>query len=197
MKNIFVVEQKDIDVVAQMAYEFWGDHLEGETEEFKRFITEYSIRVDQVDYQYSYGYKDPEPAAYLLVAKPYDENQADIWYNEHVKYFSEREQKIAREYQEYFTEYAKALTKHVQPGDIKISFLISTQKGSGSILLNHLEEICRREGGKTLYLWTDTTCNHTYYHIKGFEKVEQHVHDFSDGEVLGTMIYRKVISAEK
>ncbi|GAS82051.1 GNAT family N-acetyltransferase [Paenibacillus amylolyticus] len=195
MKNTFAMEQKDIDVVARMAYEFWGDTLKDETDEFKHFITEYSIRVDQVNYDYSYGYADPEPVAFLLVAKPYDNEHADEWYDEHVKHFSDREQKIAQEYQEYFTENAKALTKHMQPGDLKIGFLISTQQGCGSILMNHLEKICRREGGKTIYLWTDTTCNYAYYDKNGFEKVDECVHDLSDDDVLTTMIYRKVIPA--
>ncbi|WP_138753562.1 GNAT family N-acetyltransferase [Paenibacillus sinopodophylli] len=193
MKNIFAAGQNDIDIVTRMAYTFWGYILKDETEEFKRFITEYSVRVDKVSYGYSYGYNDPEPVAFLLVAEPYDKEYSDIWYDECIKRFSNREQIIAQEYQEYFAENAKALTKHMQPGDLKISFLISSQRGCGSILLNHLEEICRREGGKALYLWTDTTCNHSYYDKKGFEKVEQCVHDLSDGEVLTTMIYRKII----
>ena len=62
--------------------------------------------------------------------------------------------------------------KKKQSPDGEIVFLAanpdSKVKGVGTFLLNELE---KREAGKTIYLYTDTGCTYQFYERRGFERV--------------------------
>lgn len=79
--------------------------------------------------------------------------------------------------------------------DLYLSFFISSVPGCGKKLLAEVVELARTEGYKHLYLWTDSSCNHSYYAHHQFEKVAEFKSDEwkNDSDEYLTFIYRKSI----
>ena len=66
-------------------------------------------------------------------------------------------------------------------------------QGCGKRLLAEIVELANSEGYESLYLWTDSSCNHGYYAHHGFEMVAEFKSDEwkTDSDDYLTYIYRK------
>lgn len=74
-----------------------------------------------------------------------------------------------------------------------LSFFLSAVQGCGKQLLAEVVAGAKRDGYENLYLWTDSSCNHSYYARHGFEKVAEFKSDewkTNSNDYL-TYIYRK------
>ena len=85
------------------------------------------------------------------------------------------------------------LTVHSADKDLYLSFFISAVQGCGKRLLAEIVALAKSEGYQSLYLWTDSSCNHSYYAHHGFEMVAEFKSDewMTDSDDYLTYIYRK------
>ena len=77
--------------------------------------------------------------------------------------------------------------------DLYLSFFISSVQGCGKRLLAEIVALAKSEGYESLFLWTDSSCNHGYYAHHGFEMVAEFKSDEwkTDSDDYLTYIYRK------
>lgn len=101
-----------------------------------------------------------------------------------------------------FTKIRQMLTDndgYLTDKDRKVALIISNIKGGGTELLNEFTENAKADLIENIVLWTDSTCNHSYYPKRGYElfftdisKLEQ-----SQDETIETMFYKKKIESDK
>ena len=60
--------------------------------------------------------------------------------------------------------------------DVKLSLFISRKRGCGAIVLSEITDRFRKAGFRSMYLWTDCTCNWEYYVRHRFELVNESVY---------------------
>ena len=76
--------------------------------------------------------------------------------------------------------------------DVQMGLFMSRVSGTGRMLLDNLERICRKNGVGNLFLWADVTCNVPYYEKNGFTVVDRFENDVSlDTGCLDTYVFRK------
>lgn len=188
-------EERDIFAASQMIHSFWGDELDGQSEEFKKFVQEYMIKYHQVNRDYSLCLEVQQPQGFILASLPTEESTIGLWCQEQTKNFSAKEQHLAQEYRNYFEQNSEVVKQYMGHQDLLVHLFMSKIKGGGTILLEKLMETCRQQSLENLYLWTDTTCNHEYYEYNGFAEVESwnYTTDIYDPKEVKIMVYRKQV----
>lgn len=83
---------------------------------------------------------------------------------------------------------------YIKERDVKVSFFISNTKGAGTMLLDYFTEHCKLKDINYIYLWTDSTCNHSFYPKKGFSLFFEDKEGFASTATdrFSTMFYKKI-----
>lgn len=185
---------QDIAPAAIMSMSAWQDEMPEEQEAFRLFIYEYIVRYYDRNRLFSFSYTDEDNVtAILLAGFKHDVCICNKWFETECLRFSSREQQIARKYKQYL-DYNGSITKsHANRRDLLVNLLISRQRGRGKALLQHLDTVCREHGLCNQYLWSDATCNLTYYARNGFRKVALFYNRILLDDPLGTIIYKRPV----
>ncbi len=77
----------------------------------------------------------------------------------------------------------------MEKNSIYLGLLASEAKGAGSRLIEKLKEEARKNNVKSIYLWTDETCNYKYYEKRDFKLIEKY-DAFLHTKKLETYVYK-------
>ena len=189
--GIRAFREKDIGEAGQMACDVWSGELSGIRTELNRFIHEYLVRYYDVNRRYSYSVAGDSLDAFLLAGFKRDRSDCDKWFYGELSLFSEAEKEIALHYRNYLGKNGEAVKKFMGERDIQMGLFMSRASGTGRLLLDNLEDVCRRNDVRNLFLWADATCNVSYYERNGFDMVERFENDsLPDTGCLDTCIFR-------
>lgn len=192
--------ETDIREAAELAYPVWGvGHGEsGRGKEFGMLMCEYIVRYGWYGAPYAFKMVDDkgQMTACILAGKITQKNGYNEWLEKLMPEFNEKQQQEALALRNYFDTTSPKVYERMQPDkDLYLSFFISAVPGCGKQLLAEIVKLAKAEGYKSLYLWTDSSCNHGYYAHNLFEKVAEFKSDewkTSTNDYL-TYIYRKTI----
>lgn len=115
---------------------------------------------------------EEELQAVAFAAEKDEENQAIQWLATESEKLSEKERHSLQQVVDYLEEMDEKTCSFLEKGAVRLTLFASCQRGCGSVILLQLEERLRRAGFKTMYLWTDSDCNHQWYPNHGFTLVE-------------------------
>lgn len=164
--------RRDLPDVIDMTFEQWKESYTGQTDEFIKKASEFIVRKNYYDNEFSYKIvKDGIIIAFLFGCHKQETNDALDWVAKEMKNKTESEIEIMENSVHYLTKFDNLLSTYMTENDMKVALIISNKRGYGTILLNHFMSICTDRKNEYLYLWTDTTCNHQYYPKQGFEEI--------------------------
>lgn len=189
--------EKDIREAASLAYPVWGvGHAnDGRGKEFGLLMCEYIVRYGWYGAPYALKMVDDEGrmTACILAGTIRQKNGYNDWLEALMPTFDAKQRDEALALREYFdTTGPKVYEQMVAEEDLYLSFFISAVPGCGKQLLAEIATMARSEGYKSLYLWTDSSCNHGYYAHHHFEKVAEFKSDEwkTESDDYLTFIYR-------
>lgn len=191
--------EADIKDAAQLAYPVWGvgHGAGGRGEEFGLLMCEYIVRYGWYGSPYAFKLtENGKMVGCILAGKITQKNGYNEWLEKHMSTFNSVQREEAEALRLYFdTTGPKVYRQMNAMEDLYLSFFISSVKGGGRMLLSEIVELARQEGYKHLYLWTDSSCDHSYYQHNNFELVSEFnsVEWESDNDDYLTFIYRKTI----
>lgn len=161
----------DIDEVARMASEVWGDR-EG-SEEFTRVFCGHLARYSCYTPELALQLTDEDGLQAIAFGwMPGDTNDADEWVASQMAGLSEEERNHVLLNVNYLKRTDAELQEKMVPGkSAKLSFFISRKPGCGTPLLEKLIGLLCERSVEWLYLWSDCTCNWQYYIRHGYEQI--------------------------
>lgn len=192
--------QADIPSAAQLAYPVWGvGHADGgQGRDFGMLMCQYIVRYGWYGAPFALKVVDDEGnmLACILAGDHTVDNRYNDWLDALMPTFNESQRAEATALRAYFEKNSPRVYEHMTRGrDLYLSFFISSVPGCGKMLLAELMRLAAAEGYETMYLWTDSSCNHTYYAHHRFEKVAEFKSDEwkTDHTDYLTYIYKKVV----
>ena len=132
----------------------------------------------------------------ILAGNIEQKNGYNEWLDSVMPSFNEQQREEALALRDYFGKTSPKVYRYMRADkDLYLSFFISAVQGCGKQLLAEVVALAKSEGYESLYLWTDSSCNHDYYAHNGFEKVAEFKSDEwkTDSNDYLTYIYRKSI----
>ena len=187
-------EDKDIELASKITHLVWGDLYTNESEELQKLIYDFMIVYYDLNRKYSFSVLNEDLKAFLLSGLKNDKNNSQETYKQKIlKLSDEKEQKIAMELLEYLEYCGQEVKSLMNDNDVMLNLFISRQKGCGKFLLEKLSDICRADNIKNIYLWTDTTCDYSYYKKNSFDIVKE-TSRIVNSKNIKTIIYRKILN---
>lgn len=143
------------------------------TEDFKSLDVEFIVRHNIFENDFALQLtSNQELLAVAFAAGREEENDSLLWLEPRKKELPLTEQnslQLVAEYLEYMDKKTCSLMKE---DAIRLTLFASGRKGLGSLILDELQQRLRSAGFKTMYLWTDSDCNHQWYPQHGYTLVE-------------------------
>ena len=133
------------------------------------FIVRHNIFYNEFAFQLVQG---EELQAVAFAARKDEENDALQWLKENSGHLSAKEAESLQRVVVYLEHMDAKTCSFIEKDDIRLTLFASSQRGCGGMILQQLEAVLRRAGFKSLYLWTDSDCNHQWYPNHGFTLVE-------------------------
>lgn len=187
-------EDKDIEQASKIAYLVWGDLYTSESQELQKLIYDFMIEYYDLNRKYSFSICDKDFKAFLLAGLKNDINNSQKDYRHKIlKLRNEKEQKIAFELLEYLEHCGQEVKTIMSDDDIMLNLFISCQKGCGKLLLEKLSAVCKSHNIKNIYLWTDTTCDYSYYKKNSFDIIKE-TSTIVNSKNIKTIIYKKTLN---
>ena len=118
-----------------------------------------------------------ELQAVAFAARKEEKNDALQWLEENNQNLSGRERESLQRVVEYLEQMDEKTCSCMEQDAVRLTLFASSQRGCGSMILQQLEEKLKMAGFKSLYLWTDSDCNHQWYPKHGFTLVESEVNE--------------------
>lgn len=191
----------DIREASALAYPIWGvGHAGGGNgEEFGMLMCEYIVRYGWYGAPYAFKVVDDEGKmlACILAGNHTIDNGYNEWLEKYMPSFDGRQCAEAVALRAYFVTTASKVHEHMTDGkSLYLSFFLSSVPGCGKLLLAELMRVASDEGYESLFLWTDSSCDHDYYAHHGFEKIVEFKSEEwkSDNDDYMTYIYSKQIT---
>ena len=116
---------------------------------------------------------DKELLAVAFVEKQNETNDALNWLQNNKKELTENEEKGLNLVVQYLQEMDSRVHDFMTKDDVKLSLFISLKSGYGEKIFQKLKILLKKENYKSLYLWTDSDCNYSWYPKHGFSLVEE------------------------
>lgn len=184
-------EDSDIVEAGAIAHLTWGDMYADESRDLQNLIYEFMVGYYDLNRKFSFSCSNDGFKGFILAARKADVNNSYEKLKSRVeKLRDKKERQIALELYSYLESCGKSVKEVMNEDDIMLGLFVSIQRGCGRKLLEKLVETCRENRIKNIYLWTDTTCDYTYYQKNEFELVKD-VENFVNGRKIGTLIYKK------
>lgn len=162
----------DLKEAGEMAYNYWSDEVPQGSDELKHIIYEYMVRYYDRNRALSYSIENENGLkGFLLTFRKSDLNRQTDWLQKKQEYLSQEEKALVIGYQSYLDYNGHKIKEYIHDNAIILGLFISTEKGGGKMLFQHLQEECKLQNIANAYLWTDTTCNFNYYYHNNFEEI--------------------------
>ena len=195
MMEILEFKQEDIREAAKLCFPQWGKEQtdNGFSHEFGEIMCEYIVRYGWYDNEYAWKIEDDQMCACIVGGTKYDSSDYDSWLDKKLPEMTDDERSEALKIRGYFrtmSERMKCLMNN--DTDFYLSFFFSAKLGYGKELLGKLIDTIKTNGYRHLYLWTDSTCNHSFYDKNKFDLIKKIRNEnfSSDGEDYYSYIYR-------
>ena len=161
----------DIEDAGLLAMQLWEKELPHVSKEVKYLIYQYLVRYYYYP-QSEYCFCAVEGTVLQGILLAYfcngSENSADEWVNAHI---TNENRSILENYRAYLM--GNRVKEHSLAFDheIILALFATRRKGVGKLLIQALEEKCRKNNVHSMLLWTDETCNISYYRRNRFSQV--------------------------
>lgn len=192
--------ENDIREAAELAYPVWGmGHADnGRGKDFGVLMCEYIVRYGWYGAPFAFKVVNEEGKmlACILAGDHTKDNGYNNWLDRLMPTFNERQTDEAVALRHYFDSTATKVYQYMTADkDLYLSFFISSVPGCGKLLLAEMMRMAASKGYQTMYLWTDSSCDHDYYAHHHFEKVAEFKCDEwkTDNNDYLTYIYKREI----
>lgn len=192
--QILPFKEDRLPEVFEIAYQYWKKDYTDFSESFTRTVSEFIVRKNFYNNNQAYMLLvDNKLRGILFGNSKNDANNSLEWIENKKATCSEEELKRINTLIEYLSTYDILLETYMTGSDAKVALFMSDIKGGGSKLLEFYTDTCKEKELHKLFLWTDTTCNHTYYPKRGFSELLSLDNSFtpSSNETFKTILYRK------
>ncbi len=188
--------EKHLDQAGEIALAHWGDSLPELSTGLRPLIYQYLVRYYYVPGStLSFGVSDDDgKLCGMLLAAPATEHNPHS-YDWMLKQLEPEDHDSFHNYKAYLDGNRDKELRHARPREVVLSFFASVQRGCGRMLMQAFESACRSQGYDSMLLWTDDTCDFTYYYHNGFEEVAKLKTDPAPANCnLTTYLFRKRIA---
>lgn len=178
----------------QLTNDHWKKEYDGQSDDLKNIVFEFLVRKNY--YKSTYDLMIIEDDILRGILFGYSKsmrNDAREWLDIQMSKLNEKEKSIVNTLANYLFRFDELIDMHLTQKDRKVALIISNIQGGGTALLNKFTDNSKADFIENIFLWTDSTCNHSYYPKRGFElfftdksKLEQ-----SQDEIIETMFYKK------
>lgn len=198
--NIIPFNEKYFLQAIQLVDNHWRKEYDGQSETLKNIVFEFVARKNNYKSAYDLMIVEDDILRGILFGYSKDmNNDAREWLDSQLSKLNEKEQSIINTLANYLFRFDDLMDTYLTDNDRKVALIISNIQGGGTALLNEFTENAKADFKENIVLWTDSTCNHSYYPKRGFElfftdisKLEQ-----SQDETIETMFYKKKIESDK
>lgn len=198
--NIIPFNEKYFLQAIQLVDNHWRKEYDGQSETLKNIVFEFVARKNNYKSAYDLMIVEDDILRGILFGySKYMNNDAREWLDSQLSKLNENEQSIINTLANYLFRFDDLMDTYLTDNDRKVALIISNIQGGGTALLNEFTENAKADFKENIVLWTDSTCNHSYYPKRGFElfftdisKLEQ-----SQDETIETMFYKKKIESNK
>ena len=190
-------KSSDIKSAKKLSHLVWGDFYKKENIEVQNLIYDFTVEYYDLNREFSYSIFDENDnyKGFLFAFNKKDENNSLNIFNNSVKTVKNQDNKNILLQLHEFLEYCGNKTKkNMDENDIMLGLFVSIQKGCGRMLLERLIHNCQNKNIKSLYLWSDTTCDYDYYSKNNFELLEK-IKTILNNQEITVFIYRKNIES--
>ena len=173
--QILPFTQDDIPAAVELTVDAWSEALQSWDQDIARVVCEYSVRYEYQNPSLALKIvADGEMKGFIFASNGGGNPAADEWYSVARKNFTDEEQnEILDMVLSSSHGNEDMVVRKMGRGDAMLTFFLSAQKGCGSLLLPAMSNLLKSRGYENMLLWTDITCNHTYYPRHGFELVDE------------------------
>lgn len=187
-------ENNDINDACVLAKLTWGDFYTQESNELQNFIYSFMVKYYDLNRKFSFSaIAEEKLKGFILAFTKDDKYNSESFKNEVLELKDKAEQKIALDLFDYLETCGKETKNIMNNDDIMLGLFVSIQKGCGKALLAELNQTCKANGIKNIYLWTDTTCDYEYYRKNKFI-LHKEFETFVNSKKITTLIYRNSIT---
>ena len=184
-----------IDKVVEMATLKWG--RPDQRPEFNRAFCGNIVRRHFFCEELCYQAEDEDGLQGICWAAPYGTGcESGEWLENTLPSLDGKEKETVLKDVAYLRHADNILKPMMSTSDIRLTLIISLKKGYGSSMLSHLMDDLSGKGYGYLFLWTDSTCDYSFYPRHGFEMVHQEKDTLfygSEGRENRIMIFRRKI----
>ncbi len=188
-------QNSDISEASRLAKLTWGNFYTHESSELQALIYSFMVEYYNLNREYSFSIIEGGLKGFILAFKKSDKYEGD--FTKKVQSLDDKkEQKIASDLFDYLEACGREVKSLMEENDVMLGLFVSIQKGCGKLLLARLNEVCRASGIKSIYLWTDTTCDCDYYQKNNFDLCKEK-EVCVNGKVIRMLVYRKKVEFEQ
>lgn len=184
--------ERHLPEAGRIALAHWGDSVPEIPAELRPLLYEYLVRYYFVpDSPFSFGISEGGVLRAMLLAAPAAGHPevSDQWIRERLK---PEEHALFDEYKAYLDGNRIKEFSAAREDEVILSFFASAQRGCGRMLMQAFEAACHAHGYRSMLLWTDDTCDFSYYYHNGFEEVAKlPTEPTIQGQRLTTYLFRK------
>lgn len=180
--------------VIQLTDDYWNKEYEGQSDTLKKIVFEFIVRKNYYKSEYDLMIIEDDVLRGILFGYSKDmQNDVKEWLDSQMPKLNEKETSIVNTLANYLFGFDELMDTHLTENDRKVALFISNIQGGGTALLNQFSDNSKFDSIENIYLWTDSTCNHSYYPKRGFELffTERYKLEQSQDETIETMFYRK------
>jgi hypothetical protein len=163
---------EDLEQAGKIALQIWGDESVFIPASVREGIYSYLVRYCFVPgSHFSCALTDENGVlcAFLLASAPgaYSCAAADAWAKENLP---EESFPFFESYKAYLDGNTKAEETFLEKDEVLLLLFASIRKGCGSCLMEEFKRRCRKHRFRSMLLWTDDTCNFSWYQKHGFSE---------------------------
>lgn len=184
----------DIPHAVELTVAAWSDALDGWDKDIARIVCEYSVRYEFQNPALALKIVDDgKMKGFIFASSAAGNERADEWYSVAREGFKgELQNEILDMVQASSHGNEDMVADKMGDNDVMLTFFLSAQKGCGKRLLAAMNSMLKSLDYKNMLLWTDITCNHTYYPHHGFELVDERAFAKDDvDEPFVVYVYKK------
>lgn len=180
--------------VVQLTDDYWNKEYEGQSDTLKNIVFEFIVRKNYYKSEYDLMIIEDDLLRGIIFGYSKDmQNDVKEWLDSQMAKLDEKETSIVNTLANYLIGFDELMDTHLTVNDRKVALFISNIKGGGTELLNQFCDNSKVDSIENIYLWTDSTCNHSYYPKRGFELffTEKYKLEQLQDATIETMFYKK------
>lgn len=178
----------DFENVRRITQNYWGKEVPM-SKALEDFIYDFLIRYYLTNINLTFVDDDNGVKAFVIASTLNDEKDfQDVW-DVKIKELNSEDKEKANLYLDYLNYNHRKVLSYMDDNSVYLGLIASIKPRSGDALIKRLKDEMEKTNMKSLYLWTDETCNYKYYEKRNFKLIETY-HVSLYGKDLKTFIYK-------